>query len=88
MIYPSWLHTHKGADYNDLNDLPLVRWKKTGKDAPSQWEPATHENAEFIWENWTPSQKDVEGVKKMYPYQHQGVLDWVRGWLRVSMGLV
>jgi hypothetical protein len=47
-----------------------VRWKKTGKDAPSRWEPATYENAEFIWENWTPSQKDVEGVKKMYPYQY------------------
>jgi hypothetical protein len=70
MLYPSWLHSRQGADFNDLKDLPLVKWKVTGNDAPSKDTKATRENAQFIWENWTPSKKDVEGFKKMYLYKY------------------
>ena len=70
MLYTSRIHSRQGADFNELNDLPLVKWKVTGNDAPSQDTKATHENAEFIWENQTPPKKDVEGLKKMYPYKY------------------
>ncbi|KAF1849685.1 uncharacterized protein K460DRAFT_349848 [Cucurbitaria berberidis CBS 394.84] len=69
MHYPS-ISGWKGGEWS-IKAAPLVKWKNGGKDftPPSE---VTEENAELIFadmKNLGPSSKDIEVLKKLYPWE-------------------
>jgi hypothetical protein len=57
----------KGTKHH-LKDFPLVKWKKTGDQAPPPGTIPTDDNAVFIRWSTSPTGGDVAGVKQMYPW--------------------
>ncbi|KAH3908083.1 hypothetical protein HBI56_192880 [Parastagonospora nodorum] len=66
MQYPSEANSFWDAE--KIDQYPLVKWKKTGDQAPPTGTKPTKENADFIRQPAGVSAGDVEGVKMMYPW--------------------
>lgn len=66
MQYPSDANAY--WDARDLDQYPLVKWLKTGDEAPPTGTRPTKDNAKYIFQPIRPSDGDVDGVKAMYPW--------------------